>query len=65
MFDLFVIKLIAGMALLGLAIRVAILEAENISRVYSHLRGNTHKKRTPAGGSPSNIVEGQKPDQVL
>ena len=38
MFDLFVFKLIAGVALLSLAVRVVMLEAENIATVYKRLR---------------------------
>lgn len=38
MFDYWVIKLIAGVAVVSLAIRVAMLEAENITSVYKRLR---------------------------
>lgn len=45
MFDLFVIKLIAGVAVLGLAIRVFLFEAENIAHVYKRLQAVMRDKR--------------------
>jgi hypothetical protein len=46
MFDLFVIKLIAGVAVLSLAIRVVMVEAENIASVYKRLRAVVKGRRT-------------------
>jgi hypothetical protein len=45
MSDLFVIKFVAWVALTSLAIRVCMLEAENIASVYKRLRAVVRGRR--------------------